>query len=205
MCKENKNSNFIQQFFSSASPTSAIVESTTMHACREELLNKVVIFVFFAHKVFSKLRKIPFEPLPHRLFQQCPYYISGSGNISVALLSMEGQRAPRFHQKYLNLCSVDEQRSNGFGTTWGWVINDRIFIFGSTIPLRDNQERNNQRVWSFFLMCLENQTNQLNPTTMIHSHHQLSPIILPVGLCIFSSSSRPLSLTVDKPPTHPHP
>ncbi len=23
----------------------------------------------------------------------------------------------------------------GFGTTWGWVINDRIFIFGWTIPL----------------------------------------------------------------------
>ncbi len=24
----------------------------------------------------------------------------------------------------------------GFGTIWGWVINDRIFIFGWTIPLR---------------------------------------------------------------------
>ncbi len=34
-----------------------------------------------------------------------------------------------FHQKYLNLCSEDEQRSCGFGMTWGWVINDRIFIF----------------------------------------------------------------------------
>lgn len=33
---------------------------------------------------------------------------------------------------------------------------------------------------------LRKQTNQLSPTTMIHSHHQLSPIILPVGLCIFS-------------------
>ncbi len=31
---------------------------------------------------------------------------------------------------YLNLCSEDEQRSYGFGTTWGWVINDRNFIFG---------------------------------------------------------------------------
>ncbi len=34
------------------------------------------------------------------------------------------------HQTYLYLCSEDEQRSYGFGTTWGWVINDRIFIFG---------------------------------------------------------------------------
>ncbi len=43
------------------------------------------------------------------------------------------------HQKYLNLCSENEQRSYRFGTTWGWVINDRIFIFGWTIPLNSNQ------------------------------------------------------------------
>ncbi len=62
-------------------------------------------------------------------------YVSGYGNISVALLSMEGQRALGFHQKYLNFCSEDEWRSYGFGTTWGGVINDRVFIFGWTIPL----------------------------------------------------------------------
>ncbi len=32
-------------------------------------------------------------------------------NVSVALLSMEAQRALRMHQKYLNLCSKDERRS----------------------------------------------------------------------------------------------
>ncbi len=47
-------------------------------------------------------------------------------NISVALLSMQGQKALRYNQKYLNLCSEDEWRSYRFGTTWGWVINDRI-------------------------------------------------------------------------------
>ncbi len=36
---------------------------------------------------------------------------------------------------YLNLCSEDERRSYRFGTTGGWVINDRIFIFGWTNPL----------------------------------------------------------------------
>ncbi len=46
-----------------------------------------------------------------------------------------GQRALRFHQKYLHLCSEDERRPYGFGTTWGWVINDRISNFGWTIPL----------------------------------------------------------------------
>ncbi len=35
----------------------------------------------------------------------------------VALLSMQGQRALRFHPKDLNLYSEDELRSYGFGTT----------------------------------------------------------------------------------------
>ncbi len=51
-----------------------------------------------------------------------------------SLLSMDGQRALRIHQKYLNLCSEDEWKSYSFGTTWGWVINDRISILGWTIP-----------------------------------------------------------------------
>ncbi len=46
-------------------------------------------------------------------------------NIPIALLSMYGQKLS-IHQKYLNLCSKDEQRSYRFGTTWGWAINDRI-------------------------------------------------------------------------------
>ncbi len=41
-----------------------------------------------------------------------------------------------FIKKYLNLCSEDEQRSYGFGTTWGWVINDIILIFVWTNPLK---------------------------------------------------------------------
>ncbi len=34
-----------------------------------------------------------------------------------ALAVWEGLRDLRFHQNYLNLCSEDEQRSYGFGTT----------------------------------------------------------------------------------------
>ncbi len=40
--------------------------------------------------------------MSHELFYRCPYYVYGTGNIAVALLSMQGQRALRFHQKYLN-------------------------------------------------------------------------------------------------------
>ncbi len=43
---------------------------------------------------------------------------------------MEGQRALRMHQKYLNLCSDDERSSNGFGTTWGWVIITEFSFWG---------------------------------------------------------------------------
>ncbi len=56
-------------------------------------------------------------------------------NTVVTLLSIQGQKALRFHQKYLNLCSKEEWRSHRFGTTWWRVINDRIFIFGWTILL----------------------------------------------------------------------
>jgi len=42
-------------------------------------------------------------------------------SIKFAQLSTEGQKALRFHQKYLNLCSEDERKICGFGTTWGRV------------------------------------------------------------------------------------
>ncbi len=68
--------------------------------------------------------------MSHGLFYRCPYCVSGPGKISVVLLSMEGQKALGFNQKYLNLCSEDEQRSCGFGTTRGCVNNDRTVLFG---------------------------------------------------------------------------
>ncbi len=37
--------------------------------------------------------------------------------------------------EYLPLCSAEQRHSYRFGTTWGWVNDDRIFIFGWTIPL----------------------------------------------------------------------
>ncbi len=58
------------------------------------------------------------KPLSHGLFYRGSYYVSGPGNISVALLSIQGQKALEFHQKYPNLCSEDE-RSYGFETTSG--------------------------------------------------------------------------------------
>ncbi len=55
--------------------------------------------------------------------------------VVITLPSIEDQRALGINKKYRNLCSEDEWRFYEFGMTWGWVINDRIFIFGWTIPL----------------------------------------------------------------------
>ncbi len=89
-------------------------------------------FVFFADKKYSR----SFIKLQLNHWCHMDYF-----NVLTTFLALEhiscvvGLKALWFHQKYLNLCSEDEWRSYGFGTTWGWVFNDRIFIFGRTIPL----------------------------------------------------------------------
>ncbi len=58
--------------------------------------------MFSLHKKYSR-GFLKLRLMLHGLFYQSPCYISGHGNISVVLLSMEGLRALRFKQKYLNL------------------------------------------------------------------------------------------------------
>ncbi len=104
---------------------------------KKKLLNKVVIFVFFSHKKYSHcLIKLRLNNWCHMDFFTNVLTTFLGLERSVVLLSMQGQKALVFHQKYLNFCSKDEQRSYGFGMEWGWVINDRIKIFGWTIPLK---------------------------------------------------------------------
>ncbi len=44
-------------------------------------------------------------------------FVTSLDLVVVPLLSVEGQKVLRFHQKYLNLCSEAERRFYGFGTT----------------------------------------------------------------------------------------
>ncbi len=81
----------------------------------KKLLNKVVIFVLFEHKnslesftVYSWTTDVTWTILVMFLL---PFWAL---NVSVALLSMQGQKALRFHQKHLHLCSEDEWTSYGF-------------------------------------------------------------------------------------------
>ncbi len=109
--------------------------TSTRETVEMKMWNKIFIFVFFAQKVFSWLHKITVDRLmSHGLLCRSSWYFSGPWSCEDPCCLWEGQRALRFKLKYLNLCSEDERRSYGFGTTWGWVINDRIFIFLWTIP-----------------------------------------------------------------------
>ncbi len=60
----------------------------------------------------------------------------------VTLLFMQGQKVLISHKKYLDLYSEDEQRSYGFGTTWGWVINDS-FHFWVNYPYKNHRRKTN--------------------------------------------------------------
>ncbi len=112
---------------------------------KKKLLNKVIL-VYFAHKKYTH----SFITLLLNHWCHMDYFNDTLTTflgleVVVTLLSMQGQKTLGFHQKYLNVCSEDKQRSYRFGTKWGWVINDRIFIFGWTISL----------IWYFYRPCLK--------------------------------------------------
>ncbi len=110
----------------------ALFASRGMHMSKSDteekkLLNKV-IFVFFAFKKYSR------SFIELRLNHWC--HMDYFNNVLTTFLGLECgsciavyEGSENNKKQNLNLCY-------GFGTTWGWVINDRIFIFEWTIPLR---------------------------------------------------------------------
>ncbi len=71
---------------------------------------------------------------------------SGAPLTSIVLFfpAMEVNGAPKqrdynLSSKYVPLCSAEQRNSYRFGTTWGWVNDDRIFIFGCTVSLKNMQ------------------------------------------------------------------
>ncbi len=59
---------------------------------------------------------------------------------SIYFPTMEVNGAPKqpvykLSSKYLPLCSAEQIHSYRLGTTWGWVNDDTIVLFGWTIPL----------------------------------------------------------------------
>ncbi len=94
------------------------------YAGGDDLLNKVVIFVFFAYKKYSR----SFTMLRLNHWWQMDYFgdvfHTFLGLDSVNYLAVNGTvTCLRIHPKYLKLCSEDEWSFYGFGTTWGkWLM-----------------------------------------------------------------------------------
>ncbi len=80
---------------------------------RASLIPWVNLYNILFQKIHGEPSELPRLPIT----RDFGVVFSGPGNVSVALLSMQGQTALGFHQKYLSLCSKDEQRSYGFRTT----------------------------------------------------------------------------------------
>ncbi len=115
MCKEIKNTTLFNNFLKNLDVLCLVCKQLLQaHYCERTLTETILT-----------MSLLPFWAL----------------NVEVVLLSMEGSESSQISSKYLNLCNVDEQRFYGFGTTWGWVINDRIDIFEWTIPLRKRQAK----------------------------------------------------------------
>ncbi len=79
-------------------------------------------------------------------------------NVSVALLSMLGQKALGFHQKHLNLCSEDERRSYGFEPTWRWVIHEHLHL-----RLRSTNDQTCLNIWYHYSTAMQFPSQTLPP------------------------------------------
>ncbi len=59
------------------------------------------------------------------------------GTIDVPTMDVNGapkQPGYKLSSEYIPLCSAEQRNPYGFGTTWGWVNYDRIFIFWAIYP-----------------------------------------------------------------------
>ncbi len=79
---------------------------------------------------------------------------------------------PHFSE-YLPLWWAEQRHSYRFGTTWGWVNDDRIFIFGWTIPLRTHRKPGWSTKRSNFR---KKQTHSMHPKKSHIQIHDFSPV-----------------------------
>ncbi len=101
----------------------------------DELLNKVVICIFFCtEKVLFAPSKSDWTTDGRWNFWMMSFIFSGPWQWYLLGSRWCSHKPPGFHSKYLKLCSEDEQSFYGFGTTWGKVFNDNIFILGWSNP-----------------------------------------------------------------------
>ncbi len=79
--------------------------------------------------------------MSHGLFNRCPYYVSGY--ISVVLLSMQGQEALGFHQKYINVCSEDEQNKVDCKVDTRLMVRSLLLLFTKLLRTKSSYFKRN--------------------------------------------------------------
>ncbi len=103
---------------------------------REKLLNKVILFSLHTKSILHRFIQLQLKHWCHMdYFNDGLTTFLGLEHFSCVAV-YGGPESLGFN--HLNLCSEDEWRSYGFGKARGWVINDRIFIFGWTITLKSH-------------------------------------------------------------------
>ncbi len=87
----------------------------------DKLLNKVIIFVFYVYKKYSRsFIKLRFWTTDGRwTIWRCLSYFSGPWQCNLLGSQWDSHKPPGFHPKYLKLCSEDDQSFYGYGTTLG--------------------------------------------------------------------------------------
>ncbi len=75
--------------------------------------------------------------MSHGLLRKCPYYLSGPLTCQLCCCLFRKRKHLDFIKNILICVLKMNEGLYGFGTRWRWVINDRVFIFGWTIPLMD--------------------------------------------------------------------
>ncbi len=129
VCKENKNNNKYH--------------GTLVKPCRRLIRKKINCWIKVIIFVFMHTKSIPvashYSWTTDVTWTLLPFWAL---SVTVLLLSMQGQKALRFHQKYLNLCFEDERRS-GLDRHEGGLLktefsflytNKNIFCMYTNIP-----------------------------------------------------------------------
>ncbi len=140
--KENKNNDFIQQFllfrdrlqcaFTRVPRCIGVHSSACKQGTAHAFCFLCTQIIFVASKNYSWTTDVKWTILTMSLL---PFWAL---NVSVALLSMRVRKLSDFIRNIL-ICVSNMNKgltgSERINYSWGWVINDRIYIFGWTIPL----------------------------------------------------------------------
>ncbi len=110
-----------------------------------------ILFVCFVHKKYSlsfiNLRLNPWYHMDYFNEVLTTFLGLDRGSYIAVYAGSESSRIPSKIYLFV-LCR--QTKVLWVGTTWGWIINDRIFIFGRTIPLRKRFKLNQFRSRVYF-------------------------------------------------------